>query len=107
MLKFVPKQKAIFTIGGYGYDWNDGGATATKLLWANISLGGFTNPASVDTSFPKGEALAEFGEMISAGAVATTISSPPEVGNGKSAYMLLGPDGQARLGLYDADGQIT
>jgi hypothetical protein len=24
------------------WDWNDGGSTATKLLWANISLGGFT-----------------------------------------------------------------
>ncbi|MDE1990850.1 MAG: porin [Rhizobiaceae bacterium] len=24
------------------WDWNDGGATATKLLFANISLGGFT-----------------------------------------------------------------
>ncbi|WP_267555783.1 porin, partial [Rhizobium rhizogenes] len=23
------------------FDWNDGNTTATKLLWANISLGGF------------------------------------------------------------------
>jgi len=26
----------------YRWDWNDGNATTTKLLWANISLGGFT-----------------------------------------------------------------
>ena len=25
----------------YRFDWNDGNATTTKLLWANISLGGF------------------------------------------------------------------
>jgi hypothetical protein len=25
----------------YRFDWNDGGATTSKLLWANISLGGF------------------------------------------------------------------
>jgi hypothetical protein len=25
----------------YRWDWNDGGTTTTKLLWANISLGGF------------------------------------------------------------------
>ncbi len=26
----------------YRFDWQDGGSTTTKLLWANISLGGFT-----------------------------------------------------------------
>jgi hypothetical protein len=26
----------------YRFDWNDGNATTTKLLWANISLAGFT-----------------------------------------------------------------
>ena len=26
----------------YRFDWQDGGSTNTKLLWANISLGGFT-----------------------------------------------------------------
>jgi len=25
----------------YRFDWNDGGSTTSKLLWANISLGGF------------------------------------------------------------------
>ena len=25
----------------YRFDWNDGGATTSKLLWANITLGGF------------------------------------------------------------------
>jgi hypothetical protein len=32
---------ALKTDTVYRWDWNDGGATATKLLWANISLGGF------------------------------------------------------------------
>jgi hypothetical protein len=41
---------------------------------------------------------------ISSGAVATTVSAPPEVGNGKSAYMLLGRDRAAAAGQSSEAG---
>ena len=53
LLKFVPRQKAIFTIGGYGYDWNDANPTAETYTFQEVIAKARNNPSTAHLEFDR------------------------------------------------------
>jgi cellulose synthase/poly-beta-1,6-N-acetylglucosamine synthase-like glycosyltransferase/peptidoglycan/xylan/chitin deacetylase (PgdA/CDA1 family) len=46
LLKYIPPRKAIFTIGGYGYDWNDAGTSGESYTFQEVLAKGRDNASS-------------------------------------------------------------
>lgn len=51
LLRFVPREKAILTVGGYGYDWNDAEPTAESYTFQEVIAKGRDNPATARMGF--------------------------------------------------------
>ncbi|NTF41422.1 porin [Rhizobium sp. AC27/96] len=94
----------------YRWDWNDGGATTSKLLWANISLGGFLvgKNDSVYSTF-----LGYAGDVINDDVIEYGINGTDELnqltytydaGNGFTAVISL-EDSNSGTGAKGANGE--